>query len=87
MTTLKMEIAKHLQGFLYNCQSNDNKTILKWSHGTICVCMMHVTVMIKKELMYLVQKGRTREEFERNGESGADAVLMYEVYIKMKNIK
>lgn len=49
--------------------------------------MMHVSVIIKEELMYLVKKGRTREELERNGESGADAVLMYEVYIKKKNIK
>lgn len=47
--------------------------------------MMHVTVIIKKELVYLVKKGRTWEELERNGESGADTVLMNEVCIKKGN--
>lgn len=47
--------------------------------------MMHVTVIIKKELVYLVKKGRTWEELERNRESGADTVLMNEVYIKKGN--
>lgn len=72
---------------LYTCQSNDNERILIWSHGTICVFMMHATVIIKEELVYLVNKGRTWVELERNGESGADTVLMNEVYIKKGNIK
>lgn len=49
--------------------------------------MMHATVIIKEELVYLVNKGRTWVELERNGESGADTVLMNEVYIKKGNIK